>query len=218
MTSEMKNLAIIGIATLGIIGVAIFFLNKSNPVGQRPETGKPVDQATLVKPDSYKTASDSAKVTVVEFLDYECEACFAAQPVIDRINEEYKDRVNFVVRNFPNHKNSILAAQFAEAAGEQGKFWEMHNRLFQSQKEWAEKDTSQRDTFLRYATELGLDTEKIKTGVDTNKYVEKINRDKNEGITIGVNATPTFYINGIQSVGVLSYEEFKKKIETELNK
>lgn len=220
MSGEAKALIGIGIATLVILVGAVFLLSSSNPSTSSSDTqpGQKVDSAKLVKADSYKMGSESAKVTVVEFLDFECEACGAAHPVVKQILEEYGDKIQFVVRNFPNHKNSVLAANAAEAAGEQGKFWEMHDKLFENQREWGEKQTPQTELFLKYAQELGLDTEKIKSAMDSNKYTEKINRDKQEGISLGVNATPTFYINGVKEVGVLPYDQFKQKIDAELNK
>ncbi len=135
-----------------------------------------------------------------------------------RVLDEYKGEVNFVVRNFPNHFNSILAAQSAEAAGEQGKFWEMYAKLFENQKEWGEQKTPQTEIFMSYAQEIGLDMAKFKEALDSKKYESKITTDKSEGLALGVDATPTFYINGIKNVGVLSYEEWKRKIEAELKK
>lgn len=218
ISGEAKALIGIGLATVLILIGGIFFLTKTNPPEATVKPGEKVDRSKLVKPDSYKIGTDSAKVTVIEFIDFECEACGAAHPIVKQILDEYKGKIQFVVRNFPNHKNSILAANFAEAAGEQGKFWEMHDKLFQNQKEWGEKQTPQKELFLKYARELGLDMEKLTATVDSNKFTGKINRDKQEGISIGVDATPTFYINGVKEVGVLPYDQFKQKIDAELNK
>jgi len=218
LSGEAKAIIGIGLVTVIILVAGVFFVSKSDlSTNNSNETTQKVDSKLLIKDDNYKTGTTSAKVTVVEFLDFECEACGAAHPVVKQILEEYGDKIQFVVRNFPNHKNSLLAANAAEAAGEQGKFWEMHDKLFENQKDWGEKQTPQTELFLKYAKELELDTEKIKSAMESNKFTEKINKDKQEGISLGVDATPTFFINGVKEVGILSYDQFKQKIDTELN-
>lgn len=219
LSTEAKTLLAIGIATVLILVGAVFFLSRSSGISDPASNSSvPIDQSSLIKDDSYKISTDSAKVTIVEFLDYECEACGASHPVVKQVLDEYKGKVNFVVRNFPNHFNSILAANAVEAAGEQGKYWEMHDKVFENQQEWAEKKTPQTDFFIKYATDLGLDVAKFKDAIESGKFTDKITRDKNEALTLGVDATPTFYVNGVKTVGGLSYAEWKKKIDTELSK
>lgn len=219
LTGEAKALISIGVVTVLLLVGAVYFLSKSpGPADPNAGSTTPVEQSKLIKDDSYKISTDSAKVTIVEFLDFECEACGAAHPILKKVLEEYKGKVNFVVRNFPNHDNSVLAANAAESAGEQGKFWEMHDKLFENQKTWGEKKVPQTEEFMKYATELGLDMNKFKEVLESNKYVEKINKDKQEGMSIGVDATPTFFINGMKEVGVLPYDQWKEKIDAELNK
>src|SRR5690606_3415411 len=103
-----------------------------------------------------QTAEDGT-VTLVEFLDLECEACGALFPIVEQVREKYADKVTFAVRYFPTHANSEAAAAAAEAAGEQGKFEEMYTTMFENQQEWAEQQTSQDDVIRGYAEELGLD-------------------------------------------------------------
>ena len=221
VSGEAKTLLGIGLATVLILAGAVFYLSNAGtpvPGSTSDAEAQRIDANVLVKADSQKITAPDAKVTIVEYIDFECEACGAAHPIVKQILNEYKGKVNFVVRHFPNHKNSILAANFAEAAGEQGKFWEMHDALFENQKEWGEQQTPQTELFLTYAKGLGLDTEKMKATVENNTFTDKINNDKQEGIAIGVDATPTFFINGVKEVGVIPYDTFKRKIETELNK
>jgi protein-disulfide isomerase len=218
MGTETKVLLGIGLATILIIVAGAFFLGNGKPAPAEKTKLSAEEEKTLVKKDSHKKETKGATVTLVEFLDYECEACGAAYPIVEQILEEYKGKVNFVVRNFPNHKNSLLAANAAEAAGEQGKYWEMYNILFENQTEWAEKQTPQTKIFIKYAEKIGLDMDKFKTVLDSKKYDDMLNKDKQEGIALGVNATPTFFINGEKSVGVLPYDQFKTKIDAALNK
>lgn len=213
LSGEAKALIGLGLATLLIIVGAVFLLGKSDT--NTPQAQK-IDQKQLIKEDSRKITSPGAKVTVVEFLDYECEACGAAHPVVNQILKDYKGKINYVVRHFPNHKNSILAGNAVEAAGEQGKYWEYHNLLFENQKEWGEKQEPQTQLFLSYAEELGLDMTKFETVLNSGKYNTKLNRDKQEAISLGVNGTPTFFINGLFAGNVMSYEEFKSKIDAKL--
>lgn len=211
MKTEVK--IIIGVAVI-VVGIGGLLLSMDKSKDETVSESKPADASLLVRDDSYKIKGDTDKVTIVEFLDFECEACGAAHPITKRVLDEYKGKINFVVRNFPNHKNSVLAANAAEAAGEQGKFWDMHDKLFENQKEWGEKTTPQTELFAKYAGELGLDVDKVKAVMESSKFTEKINRDKNDGLSLGVNATPTFFINGVKLVGAPRYEEFKSKIDS----
>ena len=170
----------------------------------------------LVAPDSPTIAASGAAVTIVEFLDFECEACGAAFPIVKRILAEYEGRVTYVVRDFPNHNNSVLAASAAYAAGEQGKYWQMYDLLFGRQTSWAERQESQANVFLGFAQELGLDMTRFREDLESGKYVDRIRRDFEAARTLGVDATPTFFINGEKFVGVLPYEEMKRRIDDAL--
>lgn len=219
ISGEAKALLSIALVTILILVGGVYFLTKSNPKTsstQPNSSSQKVSQKQLIKEDSRKIGTSSAKVTIVEFLDYECEACGAAHPTVKQVLDEYEGKVNYVVRHFPNHFNSIRAGNAVEEAGEQGKYWEMHNKLFETQQEWAEQRVPQTDIFVGYAEELGLDSEKVRQAIETNKFTKKLNRDKQEAISIGVNATPTFYINGVQYVGILPINEFQRIIDQEL--
>ncbi len=212
MTQEAKILLILGISTVALIAGAVFFLSKSN-TNITTQSVKPVDQKILVRVNSHKLATDSAKVTLVEFGDYQCPACGQAYPVTKKVIDSYAGKINFVFRNFPlsQHQNSMIAAQAAEAAASQGKFWEMNNKLYETQDAWSNLNPI--DLFVSYAKELGLDTEKFKNDVLANKFSEVINQDLADGTLAGVNATPTFYINGVKLEGAQSYNDFKNIID-----
>ena len=203
-------LAGIGLVTLAAVAGLAWLAGGSD------DSAPPVDQSQLVTSDAWQITGDDATVTVVEFLDFECEACRAAHPNVQQILQEYDGRINYVVRNFPNHNNSVLAAQAAEAAGEQGKYWEMFNLLFERQGEWGEKREPQTEAFISYARELQLDMPAFEESVASGKFIEKINADKQAGLDLGVNATPTFFINGEREVGVISVGTFRAKIDAAL--
>lgn len=218
MKQETKVvIGMIGVCVL-IFTAIVMFSNKGSD-GQKALDTEPIsDQSVLVREDSWKIEVPGSKVTLVEFLDFECEACGAAYPTVKRILSEYEGKITFVVRNFPLHGNSVLAAKSTEAAGEQGKFWEMYNKLFENQREWGEKQTPQIELFRKYAEEIGLDMTAFNAVISSTKYEDKITRDKNDGITADVQGTPTFYLNGKVVRGVPSYETLKKLIDNELAK
>src|SRR3989344_6988730 len=195
MTNEVKIILGISAAALVLFVGAAFFLGDTS---KNTEKNVAVSDAErLVRPDSDHTASNSAAITLVEFGDYQCPACGVVHPVVKKVIEDYGVNVNFVFRNFPlpAHKNAVVSAEAAEAAGAQGKFWEMHNMLYETQADWESSNTPL-DIFAGYAKKLGLNVGEFRTFVENKKGEEKINRDKDDGIVLGVNATPTFYING----------------------
>lgn len=172
--------------------------------------------AQLVREDSPQAGPSDAPVTLVEFLDPECESCGAMYPIVEQIREDYGDRINFVVRYFPLHFNSVLAASAMEAAGRQDRYWEMYSLLFQRQREWGEQQTSQRDLFVTYASELGLDIDAFTADLDDPAIQAKVERDQRDGVAFGVEGTPTFFING-QMVGSMMTEDMlRDRIEAEL--
>jgi protein-disulfide isomerase len=136
-----KQIIILIIIGLVVVGGGILLLTLANPETSRNgDSSQVVDSALLVKGDSHMTGQTNAKVTFVEFGDYQCPACALVAPMIKNVLSEYKDNkdVNFVYRHYPlpQHTNAVPAAMAAEAAGEQGKYWEMHDRLYENQKDW----------------------------------------------------------------------------------
>ena len=190
----------------------------ANLGGDDESTAAPAasDADRAVRPDSQRlsTAADG-KVTFVEFLDFECESCAAAYPAIEQLREEYDGRVTFVVRHFPLHNNSEAAASAAEAAAAQGKFEEMYDMLFQTQAQWGEKDSSQEDVFFGFAEDLGLDMTEFRAVYDDPATIDKIRRDKADGIELGVEGTPTFFLNG-EKVEVSSFDQLVSEIDAAL--
>lgn len=136
--------------------------------------------------------------TLVEFLDFECEACGAFYPVVEQIREQYEGGINYVVRYYPlpGHFNSMNAALAAEAASEQGKFEEMYQRLFETQTQWGEQQTSRADLFHTFAEDLGLDLGAYDAAVAAPATRERVEADFNDGQYLGVSGTPSFFLDG----------------------
>lgn len=215
MTKEAKILiAIAVVVVIGGVLLAIF----ANP--QPKDPGAPVDEQSLVRENSHMTGQLGAKVTIVEFGDFQCPACAAAHPVVKQIIETYKDNpeVNFVFRNFPLdsiHANANIAAQAAEAAGAQGKYWEMHDLLYERQADWSTNPDPSL-VFADYATSIGINVDTFKQALSQRLYSDIVKTDFADGQSIGVNSTPTFFINGIKEARPLSFDEFKAKIDAAL--
>ena len=137
----------------------------------------------------------TAPVTLVEYGDYECPYCGAAYPIVKQVQERMGDRLRFVFRNFPittSHPHAEQAAEAAEAADAQGRFWEMHDHLYEHQRHLEDGD-------LRgYATELGLDVDRFSDELAQHVHAERVREDFMSGVRSGVNGTPTFYINGVR--------------------
>lgn len=191
----------------GAIWYAVFTLNKPEPV-----TAAPVAQAELVREDSHRVTTPAVeKAQLVEFLDFECEACRAAEPMVQELKAEYGDRITFIHRYFPlpGHRNSGSAALAVEAAAQQGKYEQMYTRLFETQPEWGEKQDSQAELFRTYAQELGLDLAAYDAAVANEATKDRIRQDIADGKALGVTGTPTFFLNGEKLV-LNSGEQFRQ--------
>ncbi|MFC4015851.1 DsbA family protein [Nonomuraea purpurea] len=224
MTTNLKISLGIGavIAVIVALIVAAVAMTGQNTPAAAPATasGPPtVPSEFLVREDSHRlsTASDD-KVTLVEFLDFECEACGAVFPHMERVKAEYAGRINLVVRYFPmpGHRNADLAARVAEAAARQDKFEAMYLRLFQTQKQWGEASESKEKYFLDLAEEAGLDMTAFKRDLDAAETAERVKKDQGDGLALGVQGTPTIFFNGAPLDVEPSYENLKAKIDAAL--
>jgi protein-disulfide isomerase len=164
--------------------------------------------------DHVKGAKDG-KVTLVEFGDFQCPACGAYEPIVRQVLTDNKDTVKFSYRHFPLtqiHKNALLAAKATEAASLQGKFWEMHDMLYDKQEEWSTSLTA-RDFIMTYATTLGLSSSKFTADLDNKAIEEKILAEFKEGVKLGIQGTPTFFINGKKLDSPKDLSTFNKLIK-----
>lgn len=156
-----------------------------------------------------------ARVTMVEFSDFQCSFCARyVQTTFPQLKKEYVDtgKVKIVFKNFPLpiHQNAEMAAEAGECAFEQGKFWEYKEILFNNQANLSVENLK------KYAQDFGLDTGKFNDCLDSKKFEEEVKRDLNEGVNVGVDGTPTFFINGEMLVGAQPFSVFKEVIEEKL--
>lgn len=155
----------------------------------------------------------TAKVTIVEFSDFQCPFCARGRQRVDEIKDKYKDKVKIHFRNFPLesiHPNAFHAAEAAECALDQGKFWEYHNMLFENQSKLDEK------SLLGFATELKLDTKAFEACLKSGTKGALIRKDMEDGNKVGVNSTPSFFVNGHAVRGAQPLEAFSEIIDDEL--
>lgn len=181
---EKRTLIIIGVLLVCFLGLIV--LTKTN----NSEVTSDGSSNVYGKLDS--------KVTLTEYVDYQCEACYAFYPTVKEIKEKYKDRVKFQIKNFPissSHQFARRAASYAEAAAMQGKFFEMHDKIFEGQKAW-ESAKNPEEYFESYAKEIGLDIAKLKEDAASPLVNAIINADLAEVNKLGGDGTPTFALNG----------------------
>lgn len=204
---------IVGIVSLVILaGGAWFYQNNA------PKDTLSANYEALVRGNSMKIKAADEKLVVVEFADYQCPACGYIAPGVVELREKYKDSVTFVHRDFPLniHAHAMKAAQMSYIAEEQGKYWEMHDKLFSTQNDW-ESVSDPTDLFISYAESLGMKTDKIKEDLSSGKYTDRIKNDVKDGESLGVVSTPTFFV-GNTIIREANYAAIKQAIDTELAK
>lgn len=202
-------------AGAGLVVAGIAWLGNTSPSG---DIELPI--GTAVSSDRTKGADD-APVVLVEYSDFQCPACGRYYPVVKELMQEFGSRVRLVYRHFPLrniHQNAELAARAAEAAGNQGKFWDMHDKLFEGQKEWSEQSIARvKDSFVQYARELGLDKSRFEQDINTDEVKKKVEADYQSGVRAGVRGTPTFFLNGKKIANPRSYDIFSQLISYEIS-
>lgn len=200
----MKRNAIVSAAVVVIAAIAAVVLTAvARSSDDRPAAAGPpastTGSAAVVREDSHRLSTAPAGSPVfVEFLDLECEACRAAYPVVERLREEYDGKVEFVIRYFPieSHTNAMNAALATEAAARQGKLEQMYARMYETQAEWGEQQQSQAALFRRFAADLGLDLARYDADVASPAVRERVEADRRDGLALGVQGTPTFFLDG----------------------
>jgi protein-disulfide isomerase len=184
----------------------------SNPVS--PEGTPQVVRYDVPVDDDPFLGSEDAEITIIEFSDYECPYCRSWHAeVYSKLLDTYGDQVRFVYRDFPLesiHVNAKPAAEAANCANEQGKFWDYHDKLFSMELGLSP------EAYQEYATQLELDTDQFQECIDSGRYKEEIQADFDFAANLGVRSTPTFFVNGIAVVGAQPFEVFQQVIEKEL--
>ena len=208
----IRAMAFWGISTL-VLGGMVFGMVKIASRNSQ-DNKQPLSLTSSVIESDWIKGNKEAKIVITEYSDFQCPACASYYGVVKQIHKDFGDRIAFVYRHFPLrqiHANAEIAALSAEAAGKQGKFWEMHDMIFENQKKW-EGEKNAGEIFIKYGEDLGLNIEKFKQDLDSKEVKDKVEADYQSGIKAGVNHTPTFFLNGAEIQNPRSYEEFKNII------
>lgn len=162
----------------------------------------------------------NAPVVLIEYGDFECPACAFYAPMLKNLAEEFKNKVVLIYRHFPLktiHKNALISSYAAEAAGRQGKFWEMFEKIYENQSSWNYLDENKaKDVFKKYAEELGLDIMQFEFDIVSDTIKQKVENSYREALKLNLTYTPTFFLNQRLIKNPTNYEEFKKIIEREI--
>jgi protein-disulfide isomerase len=208
----------VGFLVLATVIVIIAAVVSSGSVDGTPSVDTP---APAITEGEWSKGPKDAKVTLIEYADFQCPACASYHPIVKNVLEAYSDKVLFVYREFPLytiHPNASISAQAAEAAGLQGKFWEMYDLLYTKQSEWAFVAGNRivEQNLDVYAKSLGLDMDKFHADLNSDQVLKKIKVDVDGAIEAGVGRTPTFYLNLKQMQNPASEQEFKSLLDAAL--
>jgi protein-disulfide isomerase len=180
------------------VGAALYRANRPRPVSISKENA-----LTNEKTESmHVRGAADAPVTLEEFGDFQCPPCGALSEPLNELERDYKAKMRFVFRQFPlaNHANAKPAAYAAEAAGLQGRFWEMHDLLYREQANWS-KETDPSELFLSYARIVGIDTARFQKDINSDEVKERVAADQKHAAELGVHLTPTIFVNGKSITG-----------------
>ena len=203
----MKRFAPFLIIAVVLIGgvIAIWMFTRYSPSSDSPRNVPTPEQGSIppgAQPPNIR-GNPNAPVTVEEFADFQCPSCGVYYPELKKIEEEYGDRLRVIFRQnplFPQHQYAVVAAQAAEAAGLQGKFWEMHDKLYENQKTWSEsKDVV--PLFVDYAKQIGLDIDRFMRDLNGEVVAVRIFQDGKRSHALSIASTPTFFVNGKEAKG-----------------
>jgi protein-disulfide isomerase len=199
MKTPVKATLVTTAVVVVLVVAALIYVLVNQSQAAPPSSGDGSSSAQLVRENSH-VLDDGGEgaVTVVEFLDFECEACGSFYPIVEDLREQFAGEITYVVRYFPlpGHFNSKNAAIAAEAAAQQDRFEDMYHRLFETQAEWGEAQESRADLFRDFAEELGLDMAAYDAAVADPSTTERVDQDFEEGRALGVSSTPTFFVDG----------------------
>ncbi|MBI4177674.1 MAG: DsbA family protein [Candidatus Aenigmarchaeota archaeon] len=222
-------ISIIVLLSLTVVGLAGLYLGKQTITPDTVTTGTTIQQRASVSADDDPSLGDvNAPVTVIEFSDFQCPFCRASyRDVLPQFKNDYvaSGKVKFVYRDFPLaqiHPAALPAAEAGECADEQGKFWDMHNKIFGEQDKKGQSTVAFNTTDLKnWAAEIGLDAQKFSSCLDSGKYKSEVAKDLSDGENAGVQGTPTFFVgnpkDGYSVIpGAVPYDVFKQVVDQEL--
>lgn len=219
MNSDMKKMAAIAIVLIAVMAGGALVYTKGRDAEKRARADAIAQEhaSTFERPHSRSLGPDDARVTLTEFFDPECESCRAIHPGVKELLKRYPKNLRLVVRYFPLHANSVYAATALEAAGEQGKYWEMLDALFHYQPIWGSHHKPRPELIPVYADEIGLDMAAFEASMKKEIHATRIGIDRADGKKLEVRGTPTFFVNGRRLLS-LDYSALVDLVEDELGR
>ena len=220
----VKNQFVVAVVALVVAAALLIAIVVYN--GTRTDQTQPLAADPTVAPGSAEVVRENTRyldrvgedaVTVVEFLDFECESCAAMYPYVEQVREKYAGQINVAVRYFPipSHRNSEIAAVAVEAAAEQGQLEAMYARMYETQAQWGEKQESEAALFRSFAEELGLDMAAFDEVVADPATLTRVVADRAEGTALGVSGTPTFFVDG-QMIELTAVDDLDNAVQNAL--
>ncbi|HTR18683.1 MAG TPA: thioredoxin domain-containing protein [Candidatus Paceibacterota bacterium] len=204
-----------------VVVVAVVVIAAVASQGAQPGTTFVATTVPAIDSTDHVKGDTNSKVSVIEYGDFECPACGEWEPIVEQVEADYGNRVEFVFRNFPLyqiHPNAKIAAQAAEAAGLQGKYWEMHDLLYKNQNNWvnASNNSVVSQFFDGYAQSLGLDVTKFNADITSSAVIARVQRDIDSGDTAKIDHTPTFFVDLAQIQNPTGLQQFEQVIDQAL--
>ncbi len=218
MDKSTKSIVLWGSVIVGI--VAIVFLLAKFGDGTATTGTSSTSLKTPISENDHTKGSENPKVTIVEYSDFQCPACAATYPLIKQLVQTFEDDVQFVYRHFPLstiHQHAELSAKASEAAAAQGKFWEMHDILFNTQAEWSVLPDPT-EFFVTLASSIGLDETQFRSDLANEEIKKRVDLSAGDASAMRLPGTPSFFVNGSIITNPSSYIAFKALIEAELAK
>ena len=219
MPKFMKPVMVI-ILAVGVAAGAAVILSRSEHPAETSAASSTLPDHVEIKGGGHVRGNEKAPLTLVEFGDYQCPSCGAYHPFVKEILSRYPDKVKLEFHHFPLltiHPNSFAAAKAAEAAGEQGHYWEMHDALFEYQPSWADK-ADPKPIFGALANRIGINGTILLQTMESPEIQARILKDVERGDAVKIEAVPTFFINGERAHISLNMEDFAQVIEAHLRK
>lgn len=192
--------------------------------GNKPSNGDGELPYGIIEQDHF-LGNKSSKIELIEYSDLQCPGCRQYHYIVSQIVAEFGAHIKFAYRHFPLkaiHQNSQTAAQATEAAGNQGKFWEMMDKIFEKQADWSKIDTREAENmFIKFAEELSLDVKQFSNDLTSEETIDKVNKAYDEAVSAGLNSTPTFFLNGERldnQKSLKSLDAFRSLIKTTIER
>ncbi len=221
MSDTQRNIIIWAVAVVVVLVTAgLIVLGVMQPSTPNSSSNFVATTAAAITAGDQTEGSPSAKVSIIEYGDFECPACGYIAPIVKQVVANYGDKILFVFRNYPlpQHPDAKIAAQAAEAAGLQGKYWQMHDMLYDKQNDWttaAPADVVSK-FFDGYASSIGINVTQFDKDINSSQVAKKVANDTASGTAASIDHTPTFFVNLKQIQNPTTYDQFKSVIDQAL--